>query len=71
MGMWLGIIVIVVIVVIVAAVLMMRKGKGPTPEDVSMDLDSLQAEYDPSQGRGGTQEGESYQSEGGEWESMK
>jgi hypothetical protein len=70
-GMWLGIVVVIVIVIVIAVVMMMRKGKGPEPEDMGMDLESLQKEYDPSQGRAGNQQGDSYQSEGGEWESFK
>jgi hypothetical protein len=71
MGTWLAIIVVVVIVVVLVAVMMMRRGKAEAQPEARMDLDSLQEEYDPSQGRGGTQYGESYQSEDTEWESYE
>ncbi len=71
MGSMLWIIIVVVIVVVVAAVFMMMRGKGEAQPEAKMDLESLQAEYDPSQGRGGTKYGDSYQSGDGEWESFE
>jgi hypothetical protein len=69
-GMWLGIIVVVIIVVVVA-VFMMMKGKGDAQPEATMDLESLQTEYDPTQGRGETEAGETYSSSGSEWESYE
>ena len=71
MGMWLGIIVLVVIVIVVVAVVMMRKGKGDAQPEVKMDLESLQQDYDPTQGREGAEYGETYESTDGEWETLK
>ncbi len=62
--------IVVALVVVMALVMMMRKGKAEAQPEASMDLESLQAEYDPSAGRGGT-EGGSYQSSDGEWESYQ
>jgi hypothetical protein len=66
-GLILAIVVIVVVVILVAVFLMMRGRASATP-DVHMDLESLQKEYDPSQGRGGgdvydprPQDGEGYE----------
>jgi hypothetical protein len=72
MGTWLAIIVVVVIVVVLVAVMMMRGRKAEPAEEARMDLESLQKEYDPSQGRGGGHsDGEAYQSGNGEWESYQ
>jgi hypothetical protein len=70
-GMWLGIIVVIVIVIVVAAVMMMRKGKGEAQPEASMDIESLQAEYDPTQGRGEANAGDTYASADGDWESYE
>jgi hypothetical protein len=68
-GMILGIIVVVIIAVVVAAVMMMKKGGAAAQPETSMDLESLQQEYDPTQGRGEAESGETYSSSGSEWES--
>jgi hypothetical protein len=66
------VVIVVVVVAVLAAVMMMRGRKAAPVEEARMDLESLQQEYDPSQGRGGgTSGGEAYQSGEGEWESLK
>jgi len=53
-GMMLGIIIIVVVVVVVAFMLLKMKGKpSRVAPEAKMDLESLQKDYDPTQGRGG------------------
>ncbi|MCJ2540555.1 MAG: hypothetical protein LN414_04730, partial [Candidatus Thermoplasmatota archaeon] len=66
MGMWLGIIVVVVIVIVVALVVMMKRGKPVAQPETEMDLESLQQEYDPTQGREGNEYGETYEKPLGE-----
>ncbi len=54
MVMWLGLIVLVVIVAIIAFMLVrMRGGKAAAQPETSIDIESLQKEYDPTPGRGG------------------
>jgi hypothetical protein len=50
-----GIIIIILFVVIMAAVgaVAMMQRKKETVDEVKMDLESLQTEYDPTQGREG------------------
>jgi hypothetical protein len=65
------IIIVVVLVAVMAVVMMMRKGKGEAKPEARMDLESLQQDYDPSQGRGGGEGGQTYESANGDWESMQ
>ncbi len=54
MGMWLGLIVLVVVIAIIAFMLVrMRGGKPAAQPETSIDLESLQKGYDPTQGRDG------------------
>ncbi len=71
MGMWLGIIIVVVIAIVVALVVMMKRGKPDAQPEAGMDIESLQQEYDPTQGRGGTEPGKTYDSSQGDWESLE
>ncbi|MCK5415509.1 MAG: PKD domain-containing protein, partial [Thermoplasmata archaeon] len=70
-GMWLGIIIVVVIAIVVALVVMMKRGKPDAQPEAGMDIESLQQEYDPTQGRGGTEPGKTYDSSQGDWESLE
>jgi uncharacterized membrane protein len=70
MGMWLGIVILVVIVIIVVVVMMMR-GKAEAQPEAKMDLESLQQEYDPSQGRREAEAGGTYETPEGDWESYE
>ena len=63
-GMWLGIIILIVVVAIIAFMLVkMRGGKADAQPEATIDIESLQAGYDPSQGRG--------KSEGSEYEEIQ
>jgi hypothetical protein len=54
MGIWIGLIVLIVIVAVIALMLLkMRGGKAAAQPEATIDIESLQQGYDPSQGRGG------------------
>jgi len=65
------IIIVVVLVIVVAVVMMMKKGKGTAQPEAKMDLESLQQDYDPSQGRSASEAGQTYESTNGDWESIQ